>query len=78
MTSITILTLILLSGNIYGNKTSVSSILYQQLILQRMSTIYSDSEIPEAIKNQLGINIAYTTRHTEIILLLTKMIDYGL
>jgi hypothetical protein len=39
-----------------------------------------DSEIPEAeaIKNQLGINIAYTTLHTEIILLLTKMIDYGL
>src|SRR2546428_5586478 len=35
MTSITILGLILLSGNIYGNKTSVSSvssILYQQLI----------------------------------------------
>ena len=38
MTSITILTLILLSGNIYENKTSMSSILYQQLILQRMST----------------------------------------
>jgi hypothetical protein len=37
-----------------------------------------DSEVPEDIKNQLGINIAYTTLHTEIILLLTKMIDYGL
>ncbi len=37
-----------------------------------------DSEVPEAIKNQLGINIAYTTLHTEIILLLPKMIDYGL
>ncbi len=37
-----------------------------------------DYEVPEAIKNQLGINIDYRTLHIEIILLLTKMIDYGL